>query len=129
MKNKPRGSLSRYILLGVMIVLFFSQCRKRTKSELVWDQNFPMIGSQSSPRATDLDDDGTLDIVIGAGLNEYQHSRQGILALNGKTGDILWQAESQDQVYGSATLFDVTGDGVDDVFIGGRSPHFKALNG
>jgi hypothetical protein len=54
---------------------------------------------------------------------------QGILALDGKTGSILWQAESQDQVYGSATLFDVTGDGVDDVFIGGRSPHFRALNG
>jgi len=41
----------------------------------------------------------------------------------------LWQQEAPDQVYGSATLYDITGDGVEDVFIGGRSPHFKALNG
>lgn len=96
---------------------------------MVWDKNFSRIGSQSSPRATDLNDDGVLDIVIGAGQNEYQRSEQGILAFDGKTGELLWSAASDDQVYGSATFYDVTGDGVEDVFIGGRSPHFKALNG
>ena len=121
--------INRSILLCLFMVLFLSQCTQRKKSELVWDKNFPRIGSQSSPRATDFNKDGILDIVIGAGQNEYQKSDQGILALDGATGEILWTQEAEDQVYGCATLYDVTGDGVDDVFIGGRSPHFKALNG
>ena len=95
----------------------------------MWNEDFPVIGSQSSPRTTDLNGDGVLDIVIGAGKNEYQHSEQGIIAMDGKTGKMLWQQEASDQVYGSATFYDITDDGVTDVFIGGRSPHFKALDG
>ncbi len=95
----------------------------------MWNTSFPLIGSQSSPRTTDLNKDGTLDIVIGAGQNEYQHSEQGVLAVDGKTGKVLWQHETHDQVYGSATFLDITADGIDDVFIGGRSKNFKALDG
>lgn len=95
----------------------------------MWDKNFYIIGSQSSPRAVELNGDGILDIVMGAGKNEFQYSDQGIIALDGKTGELLWQHESTDQVYGSATFYDITGDGVKDVFIGGRSPNLKALDG
>lgn len=95
----------------------------------MWTEDLPVIGSQSSPRAVDLNEDGVLDIVMGAGKNEYQPSEQGVVAFDGKTGKILWQQDATDQVYGSATFYDVTGDGVEDIFIGGRSPNFKALNG
>lgn len=115
-----------FIFLAVCMML--SSC-SRKKSELVWDKNLYMIGSQSSPRAADLNEDGVMDIIMGAGKNEYQHSQQGIIALDGKSGELLWQQEAPDQVYGSATLYDITGDGIQDVFIGGRSPHLKALNG
>ncbi len=118
----------RLCLSGLALLLLTAMCTQK-KSELVWDQNFYRIGSQSSPRTADLNDDQVLDIIIGAGKNEYQYSEQGILALNGKTGELLWQQETQDQVYGSATLYDVTGDGVQDIFIGGRSPQLKALDG
>ena len=118
----------KFLIPLFLLSLLFTSCHRK-KSELVWDQNFYLIGSQSSPRATDLNEDGVLDIVIGAGKNEYQYSKQGILALNGQTGEILWQQEAQDQVYASPTLYDVTGDGVQDVFIGGRSPHLRALDG
>src|SRR5688572_27581105 len=110
------------------VVALLPGCGHR-ESKVLWDHHFPVIGSQSSPRAVDLNGDGVLDIVMGAGKNEFQKSRQGILALDGKTGDVLWQQEAEDQVYGAATFCDVTGDGVKDVFIGGRSPHFKGLNG
>ncbi len=116
------------LYITLFFFLTFAACTRK-KTELVWKMEYPVIGSQSSPRATDLNEDGVLDIVIGAGKNEYQHSEQGIIALDGKSGQVIWQQEAPDQVYGSATLYDITGDGIQDVFIGGRSPHFKALDG
>src|SRR5690606_32181621 len=119
--HKPQSLLT-------LLILILAACSTK-KTELAWEKNFPVIGSQSSPMATDLNGDGVLDIVIGAGKNEYQYSKQGVLAINGVNGDLLWDQESHDQVYASATFCDVTGAGVKDVFIGGRSPHLRALDG
>ena len=110
------------------LLILLQNCSKK-KSELIWDKKFYKIGSQSSLRATDLNQDGILDLVLGAGENEYQHSEKGILAFNGINGDLLWQQETTDQVFGSATFYDITKDGIDDVIIGGRSSNLKALNG
>ena len=129
MINKPGCFLIRCFVFCSVVAVTAGSCKRKKSSALIWERDFSRIGSQSSPRTTDLNGDGVLDVVIGAGMNEYQASEQGILAIDGKTGEVLWQAPAEDQVYGSATLYDVTGDGVDDVFIGGRSPHFKALNG
>ncbi len=116
--------------LSILAAFILSACSSsNNKIKLVWQKNLPIVGSQSSPRTEDFNKDGTLDIVIGAGQNEFEHSDMGVLAFNGKTGDILWKQEAPDQVFGSATLIDVTGDGVKDVFIGGRSPQFRALDG
>ena len=106
-----------------------NQVASKEKSELVWNKNFPVIGSQSSPRTTDLNNDGVLDIVMGAGKNEFQKSDMGIVAFDGKSGNLLWKQEAPDQVFGSATFCDITGDGIKDIFIGGRSPQLKALDG
>jgi outer membrane protein assembly factor BamB len=110
------------------IILLFSHCSNK-KTEIAWVQNLPVIGSQSSPRAADLNGDGVLDIIMGAGKNEYEHSDQGILAFDGNTGELIWQQEAGDQVFGSATFLDINGDGVQDVFIGGRSNQLRALDG
>jgi len=127
--SKRRVQSTRSVKIScICLLILFGNCSKE-KSELVWSEDLSLTGSQSSPRAADLNKDGVLDIVMGAGKNEFQHSAQGILAFDGKTGNLLWQQESSDQVYGSATFYDITDDGVQDVFIGGRSPHFKALNG
>ena len=117
----------KLIFLFIALVLISSCTRKKTS--VVWQNDLPAIGSQSSPRTVDLNGDGVLDIVMGAGSNESQESSQGIVAFDGQTGNILWEQKAEDQVYGSATFYDVTGDGISDVFIGGRGPHFKALNG
>lgn len=120
------------ILFVAVIAVSLASCSLapgKKRSVLVWNKDYPVIGSQSSPRTTDLNGDGTLDIVMGAGKNEYQESDHGILAFNGKTGDLLWKQRSIDQVYGSATLLDINNDDVEDIFIGGRSPQLKALDG
>ena len=115
-------------VLLVIILITIISCTKR-KSQLKWEMNLPVIGSQSSLRATDLNNDGVLDLVIGAGKNEFQFSKQGILAINGLDGAILWTQEASDQVFGSATFTDITGDGNSDVIIGGRSAILKAIDG
>ena len=117
----------RFFYLFLLIILV--SCNRKSKSELKWDQNMYRIGSQSSPRATDINGDDVMDIIMGAGSNEYQKSEYGVIALDGKSGELIWKQSAPDQVYGAATFYDVTGDSVKDVFIGGRSPHFKALNG
>lgn len=106
-----------------------SSSKGKGKSELVWSKDISVIGSQSSPRAADLNSDGVLDIVMGAGKNEYQQTDMGVVAFDGKTGALLWKHGAPDQVYGSPTFLDITGDSVHDVFIGGRSPQLMALDG
>ena len=121
-------SLRRVAVLIGFFALVLVSCKKK-KTEMAWQQDFSLIGSQSSPRAADLNGDGVLDIVMGAGKNEYQYTETGVIALDGLTGELLWQQETNDQVFGSATFNDINGDGTVDIFIGGRSPNLRALDG
>lgn len=118
-------------LKGIVIcccALFLFSCENK-KTEVLWKKDFYNIGSQSSPRVADLNDDGVLDIIMGAAKGENRKNDQGILALNGKTGELLWQYGARDQMFGSATFYDITDDGVPDVFISGRSASLMALDG
>lgn len=82
----------------------------------------------SSPRFTDLNKDGVKDVIVGAGI-ENTPVNNGILAINGKNGLVMWKIATPTQVYTSALFQDITGDSVDDVFIGGRAGSFYAING
>ncbi len=82
----------------------------------------------SSPRFTDLNLDGFEDIIIGAG-SEGQTISNGIVAINGKTGEKLWNVKTRDQIYTSALLQDIDNDSVKDVFIGGRNVSLFAISG
>lgn len=129
-QKKVPVSWSLILANGLAALLLISCTDKKSVSyDQVWSRDFFNVGSQSSPRAADLNRDGILDIVIGAGKNENQKSDKGVLAINGETGALLWSHESLDQIYGSPTLYDISGDGVSDVFIGGRSQCLKALDG
>jgi outer membrane protein assembly factor BamB len=110
------------------ILFFVFSCKTKT-TELTWQKSFGQIGSQSSPNTADFNADGILDIVIGAGKNEYQPSEFGVMALDGKTGNIIWQHEASDQIYQTATLLDINNDKTEDVIIGGRSNNLFALDG
>ena len=82
----------------------------------------------SSPRCADLNQDGIKDIIFGAGL-EGVASRNGVVAIDGKTGEKLWSVSARTQIYTSALFQDIDGDRVPDVFIGGRAASYYAISG
>ncbi|MDB2657200.1 hypothetical protein N9Y60_04010 [Crocinitomicaceae bacterium] len=82
----------------------------------------------SSPRFTDLNNDGVKDVVIGAGVEDVPISH-GVVAVDGHSGELLWKVPSRTQIYTSALFQDITGDGVMDVFIGGRAASYFAIDG
>ncbi|WP_420460936.1 hypothetical protein [Neolewinella sp.] len=110
----------------LLLLLLLASCGFEADN---WTTKIPLVGSSSSPVATDLNEDGYLDIIIGGAAQEFEHVAASILALNGRTGQTLWQVSGHNQVVGTAILQDIMGDGTDDVFIRGRSATFKAIDG
>jgi outer membrane protein assembly factor BamB len=120
-------SMSNIFLLSLICLAFF-QCDTPDNYAL-WQVNYETITAYSSPRATDLNGDGVLDIVIGTGSGEWIYTSVGVLAIDGNDGKRLWHLPARNQIVGSAVFYDITGDKIDDVFIGGRSAELKAING
>jgi len=125
--------IHRLPFLAIILFMFFllSGCRKTDIPEFrtVWSRNFNKLGSSSSIRCVDLNKDKILDIVIGAAENEFEPSDSAVVALDGKTGKVLWSVFAQDQIVGSAAFLDITHDAVPDIFIGGRSAELICING
>ena len=70
-----------------------------------------------SPRLTDLNGDGVLDIVVGTGKEFGLHPRS-VTAIDGNHGRIIWKNDVFSRVFSTPTLIDIDRDGVDDVVIG-----------
>lgn len=113
-------------LLVIAIVLFYGEMFSQKHT---WAKILPGIGTFSSPRIADLNNDKIGDIIIGAGRKEFQSSDFGVIAINGKTGNLIWKVPAKDQIFGSAALKDINKDGVVDVFINGRSAELIAIDG
>ncbi len=94
-----------------------------------WSKVFGGLGTFSSPHVADLNGDGVKDIVIGCGREEFEKTDTAVIAIDGKTSDILWVVGARDQMFGSVTFFDVNRDGGLDVLIPGRSAELKAIDG
>ncbi|MFN8344519.1 MAG: hypothetical protein U0X91_05930 [Spirosomataceae bacterium] len=118
------------IIYGFILLLCFLSCHSpKDISDSDWQIALPGVTSLSSPRVTDLNRDGVLDIVLGGGSKEWSPSDSAYLALNGRNGAVLWHVRGRNQIYGSATFIDLNRDGIQDVIMGGRSAELKALDG
>jgi hypothetical protein len=113
--------------LVLLLFLFLVACNNGKKEG--WLIGLPMVGTYSSPRVADLNGDGVLDIIMGAGGREDHPSDTAVIALDGATGKVLWTLPGVNQYVGSAQFKDITNDGVPDVFIGGRWGQLAAING
>jgi outer membrane protein assembly factor BamB len=129
----PGGDVgkSRKNAVIYFLMLTFAMVVNYTKlvAQNSWSVKYKGMGTFSSPRASDLNDDGVLDIIFGAGREEFQSCDSAVIAVDGRDGKMLWHVAAKDQIFGSPSLKDLTGDGIDDVIINGRSAEFMAING
>lgn len=124
-------SLTRSIFFpfsGIFAFFLFTNL-PASLSQSPWSKSLPGLGTFSSPRVADLNGDGVKDLILGAGREEFLHCDSAVVALDGKDGTLLWTASADDQVFASAAIKDLNGDGTQDVLIGGRTAELKALNG
>ncbi|HRI27099.1 MAG TPA: T9SS type A sorting domain-containing protein [Chitinophagales bacterium] len=109
----------------VCAALFMPDAMAQT---LVWSSSVDTGTCFSSPRAVDLNGDGVLDFVTGGGEEGFYRTKS-FNAFDGATGNLLWQVGARNRIYGSAIFMDITADATPDVFIGGGSAEFVAING
>lgn len=112
----------------IFLSVFLSFSINASSQNRLWKVVVDSASLFSSPRLVDLNRDGNLDIVIGGGV-ENSPSGNGVIAIDGNTGRVLWTVDAPSQIYTSALFQDISGDGVKDVFIGGRAANYFAING
>lgn len=116
--------LFKLLLLAMVVVSCGDEVRTAS-----WTTYIDSIGTYSSARVVDLNNDQVLDIVLGAGGKEEIPCDSAVIALDGATGKILWAIPGINQFVGSAVFIDINNDAVKDVFIGGRWAQLAAIDG
>jgi outer membrane protein assembly factor BamB len=127
-KNDHYSPMKNTHFFIFLVILFFSACKK-SENKNNWTATVSNVVSSSSPREADLNGDGILDIVMGAGGEEWKRTEKGIVAIDGASGEVLWVARSSNQLVGTPIFQDLDDDGTLDVIIGGRSAELQALDG
>lgn len=118
--------MKKTIYLLLLSALGFSGCHQENTN---WSINVDGVTSSSSCRTTDLNGDGILDIVMGAGADEWSSTPFGVIALDGATGKMLWSVKASNQIVGTPVFIDINKDEIPDVVVGGRSAELIAING
>lgn len=117
------------LIIGFMIMQASCQSNSDIKVQQRWTCTFPTLGTYSSIRCADLNQDGIKDIIMGAGMNEFEACDSAVVAINGVDGSVLWASPGTDQMVGTAVISDMNMDNIPDIIIGGRKTQLKVLDG
>jgi len=90
------------------------------------------VASESSPTVADLDNDGHMEIIIGAGSIDVPGQQGGVEAFNAN-GSVRWRIKTgtvagQNGVVGTPAVGDVTGSGFPDVVFGSFDHNIYVVN-
>src|SRR5215217_890148 len=122
---KYRCMLSALILAALLHL----SCNSTSLDKNSWTTYLDKIGSSSSSRTADLNNDGVLDVVMGTGGKENFHCDTAVIAIDGATGKLLWKASADNQIVGSAIFRDINYDGVPDQDLDGLEDLIVANGG
>ncbi len=123
-----------WVLLGlwllVMGVLFLQGILVRGSHPYdVWVSELPHLATYASPGLGDLNADGVLDVVMGAGRGRFSPSDSAVIALDGRDGHLLWSQSAPVQLFGRPLFLQLNGDSIPDPVLHGRRAQLIALNG
>ena len=96
------------------------------EAETSWENSGPNR-MMSSPHTADLTGDGILDIIVGTGVE--QPPVGSIIALDGSTGELLWERNASQEMFASAQFAQLNDDSILDVILGGRQHELQAISG
>ncbi|MGB0430935.1 MAG: T9SS type A sorting domain-containing protein [Bacteroidia bacterium] len=112
----------------LLVLIVFSVCFIKLQAQVSsWTYYEDTTGTLSSPKAADLNSDGILDIVIGAGQEDK--NKVSTIAVNGANGKLLWKTTATNEIFGSAVFFDANKDKTPDVLMCGRKGILECRNG
>ncbi|XP_065355073.1 uncharacterized protein LOC135949436 [Calliphora vicina] len=125
----------------------FVPCTQISVQKL-WSRTFPRMNSESPVRKADLNGDDVSDIIFGFGVDDnIQYEgyplpkckspiqgdevpcEGGVIAVNGVSGDLLWQTWSVANVFSLLCTVDINLDGYPDCVAAGRLGMIFAING
>ena len=116
----PIQSLVQFLLILFISTNTFAQSWTTTKT---------VSRTYCTPNTVDLNGDNVEDIVIGSIWEVMMIQKGFVTAYDGQTGDIIWDTEVRHEIYTMPRFMDITGDGVMDVFVGGRHAQYMAIDG
>ncbi len=91
-----------------------------------WERLFLPALTESSVQLHDLNNDGTLDVVV---VNGFSVCEVTLVVLEGTSGDILWQRNITFEIFAVKCGLDVNSDSTPDCLVAGRGAGFAAVSG
>ena len=111
------------IILPVIYVMREGKVKKIEFQEITIMWSYEIEGAQcSSPALGDVDNDGKIEVVIGA-CDGY------VYVLNGEDGSLVWRRRIGPRIFSSPSLGDIDDDNRLEIIIGSWDGYLYALNG
>ena len=97
-----------------------------SRTQFYWEREFFPATTESSIQISDMNRDGVPDVITA---QAYSQCGVKVIAMDGNSGDTIWEEEVKFEAFAIRCELDVNRDGVDDCILTGRFGGFAALDG